>query len=418
MDFLINSVKNLKSFKEVNNSIKNSKNTAVFGSEEAVLSLFAPAFNDLGKKVCVISQNRVTARKTYEDISSISSANCLLYPEKDVFFYERDSKSKENTKKRLEAMAEVSSDRADIVVTTLNALTAKISKREIFSSYKINIKAESQISLEELRVKLIEMGYERFPSVEGVGQFSIRGSIIDIATQDANYRIELFDNEVDSIRSFEIESQRSIERHEEINIFPIEDLILKKDEKKKIAERIKKDLGKTKLAGKEKDRLKEKFLRCVDRLENDENILNKDLILPYVDEGEVSSFLDYLDDFIFLIDEPTRIVEREEELALQNGEKFALLIENGEVTKAHEKTFYSYKDLVDKLNEESLITFNALLKPPKSFKPQDIVNIKVKSVTNYMSKIKLFKEDLDYYEKNDFKVILLGATTCQGLWQF
>ncbi len=80
------------------------------------------------------------------------------------------------------------------------------------------------------------------------------------------------------------------------------------------------------------------------------------------------------------------------------------------MTKAHEKTFYSYKDLVDKLNEESLITFNALLKPPKSFKPQDIVNIKVKSVTNYMSKIKLFKEDLDYYEKNDFKVILLGAT--------
>ena len=410
MDFLINSVKNLKSFKEVNNSIKNSKNTAVFGSEEAVLSLFAPAFNDLGKKVCVISQNRVTARKTYEDISSISSANCLLYPEKDVFFYERDSKSKENTKKRLEAMAEISSGKADIVVTTLNALTAKISKREIFSSYKINIKAESQISLEELRVKLIEMGYERFPSVEGVGQFSIRGSIIDIATYDANYRIELFDDEVDSIRSFEIESQRSIERHEEINIFPIEDLILKSQEKKKIAERIKRDLGKTKLSGKEKDRLNEKFLRCVDRLENDENILNKDLILPYVDEDEVSSFLDYLDDYIFLIDEPTRIVEREEELAQQNGEKFAILIENGEVTKAHEKTFYSYKDLVDKLNEENLITFNALLKPPKSFKPKDIVNIKVKSVTNYMSKIKLFKEDLDYYGKNDFKVILLGAT--------
>ena len=80
------------------------------------------------------------------------------------------------------------------------------------------------------------------------------------------------------------------------------------------------------------------------------------------------------------------------------------------MTKSHEKTFYNYKDLVDKLNRERIITFNALLKPPKMFKPQDIVNIKVKSVTNYMSKIKLFKEDLDYYSKNDFKVILLGAT--------
>ena len=410
MNFLINSVKNLEAFKELNSSIKISKNTAVFGSEEAVLSLFAPTFCAEGKKVCLISQDRARARKAYEDIESISDENCVYYPEKDVFFYDRDSKSKENTKKRLEAMAEIASGRANIVVTTLNALTAKISRPEIFGSYKIPIEVGQVVNLEDFPNKLVEMGYERFPSVEGLGQFSIRGSIIDIGTQDANYRIELFDDEVDSIRSFEIESQRSLDKLEEITIYPIEDLILREDEKEKIAERIKKDISKTKLEGKEKDRLSEKFLRYVDRLENQEIIINKDLILPYVDQDQVGSFLDYLDDFIFLIEEPSRIVEREEELETANGEKFAILIENGEVTKAHEKTFYNYKDIIDKLNERTIITFNALLKPPKMFKPQDIVNIKVKSVTNYMSKIKLFKEDLDYYGNNNFKVILLGAT--------
>lgn len=410
MNFLINSVKNLEAFKELDNSIKISKNTAVFGSEEAVLSLFAPTFCAGGKKVCLISQDRARARKAYEDIESISDENCVYYPEKDVFFYDRDSKSKENTKKRLEAMAEIASGRANIVVTTLNALTAKISRPEIFASYKILIEVGQVVNLDDLPNKLVEMGYERFPSVEGLGQFSIRGSIIDIGTQDANYRIELFDDEVDSIRSFEIESQRSLDKLEEITIYPIEDLILREDEKEKIAERIKKDISKTKLEGKEKDRLSEKFLRYVDRLENQETIINKDLILPYVDQDQVGSFLDYLDDFIFLIEEPSRIVEREEELEIANGDKFAILIENGEVTKAHEKTFYNYKDTIDKLNEKTLITFNALLKPPKMFNPQDIVNIKVKSVTNYMSKIKLFKEDLDYYGNNNFKVILLGAT--------
>ena len=410
MNFLINSVKNLEAFKELDNSIKISKNTAVFGSEEAVLSLFAPTFCAEGKKVCLISQDRARARKAYEDIESISDENCVYYPEKDVFFYDRDSKSKENTKKRLEAMAEIASGRANIVVTTLNALTAKISRPEIFRSYKIPIEVGQVLDLDDLPNKLVEMGYERFPSVEGLGQFSIRGSIIDIGTQDANYRIELFDDEVDSIRSFEIESQRSLDKLEEIIIYPIEDLILREDEKEKIAERIKKDISKTKLEGKEKDRLSEKFLRYVDRLENQETIINKDLILPYVDQDQVGSFLDYLDDFIFLIEEPSRIVEREEELEIANGDKFAILIENGEVTKVHEKTFYNYKDIIDKLNEKTLITFNALLKPPKMFNPQDIVNIKVKSVTNYMSKIKLFKEDLDYYGNNNFKVILLGAT--------
>ena len=410
MNFLINSVKNLEAFKELDNSIKISKNTAVFGSEEAVLSLFAPTFCAEGKKVCLISQDRARARKAYEDIESISDENCVYYPEKDVFFYDRDSKSKENTKKRLEAMAEIASGRANIVVTTLNALTAKISRPEIFASYKIPIEVGQVVNLDDLPNKLVEMGYERFPSVEGLGQFSIRGSIIDIGTQDANYRIELFDDEVDSIRSFEIESQRSLDKLEEITIYPIEDLILREDEKEKIAERIKKDISKTKLEGKEKDRLSEKFLRYVDRLENQETIINKDLILPYVDQDQVGSFLDYLDDFIFLIEEPSRIVEREEELETANGEKFAILMENGEVTKAHEKTFYNYKDIIDDLNEKTLITFNALLKPPKMFNPQDIVNIKVKSVTNYMSKIKLFKQDLDYYGNNNFKVILLGAT--------
>ncbi|MDK7754254.1 MAG: transcription-repair coupling factor [Peptoniphilus harei] len=410
MNFLINSVKNLEAFKELDNSIKISKNTAVFGSEEAVLSLFAPTFAADGKKVCLISQDRVRARKAYEDIESISDEACVYYPEKDVFFYDRDSKSKENTKKRLEAMAEISSGRAKMVVTTLNALTAKISRPEIFSSYKTSIEVGQVLNLDDLPKKLVEMGYERFPSVEGLGQFSLRGSIIDIGTQDANYRIELFDDEVDSIRSFEIESQRSIEKLEKITIYPIEDLIIKADERDQVAERIKKDLSKIKLQGKEKDRLNEKFLRYVDRLENQETIINKDLILPYVDQEEVGSFLDYLDDFIFLIEEPSRILEREEELDLANGEKFAILIENGEVTKSHEKTFYNYKDIVEKLNEKTLITFNALLKPPKMFKPKDIVNIKVKSVTNYMSKMKLFKEDLDYYGKNNFQVILLGAT--------
>lgn len=410
MSFLINSVKNLKSFKELENSIKNFKNTAVFGSDEAVISLFAPAFLSQEKKICVISQNRVTARKTYEDILSIFNEECVIYPEKDVFFYDRDSKSKENTKKRLEAMAEVSTGNAKIVVTTLNALTAKVSNPEVFASYKINIKLGSVISIEDLKLKLMEMGYDRFPGVEGVGQFSIRGSIIDIATYDENYRIELFDDEVDSIRSFDIETQRSIEKYEEINIFPIEDLILKSDDKNKISKKVKKDISKTRLAGKEKDRLTEKFLKYVDRLENDKSILNKDLIIPYVEESDLSSFLDYLDNFIFLIDEPSRIIEREDELFVQNGEKISMLIEYGEVTKSHEKTFYDYKYIVERLNENKIVTFNSLLKPPKMFSPQDIVNMKIKSVTNYMSKIKLFKEDLNYYGNNNFKVILLGAT--------
>jgi len=402
-------VKSTKAFKDLYNSLKNNSNTAVFGSEESVISLLSSAFSDEGKKVLVISQNRISARKTYEDISNLIDEETVLYPEKDLFFYDRDSKSKESTKLRLEAMEKTVTEKAKVVVTTLDALTSKITDKYRFLDHKVTINLESIIDIEEIRKKLVEMGYERYPLVEGAGQFSIRGSIIDIATYDKNFRIELFDDEVDSIRTFEIESQRSIEKLDEINIFPIDDLILTNDEKLEISKKIKKDIDSSKLKGKEKDRLSEKFLKYVDKLENGENVLNNDLILPYVDEN-ISSFLDYLDDFIIFIDEPTRIIERQEEIFVSNNEKIATLAESGEVTKSHENSFYNYLDIVDRLNEGKVATFNALLKPPKMFKPKDIVNITVKSVTNYMSKIKLFKEDLDYYRKNNYKIILLGAT--------
>ncbi|MBU5668261.1 transcription-repair coupling factor [Peptoniphilus sp. MSJ-1] len=408
MSFLIETVKSTKAFKDLYNSLKSSSNTGVFGSEESVISLLSSAFSDEGKKICVISQNRISARKTYEDISNLIDEVTVYYPEKDLFFYDRDSKSKENTKLRLHAMEKTVTGDAKVVITTLDALTSKISTPDKFRQNKIEISLDSVIDIEEIREKLVDMGYERYPLVEGAGQFSIRGSIIDIATHDTSYRIELFDDEVDSIRTFEIESQRSIEKLDEINIFPIDDLILDSKEKLEISKRIRNDLDSSKLEGKERDRLSEKFLKYIDKLENGENVLNKDLILPYV--GEYSSFLDYLDDFIFFIDEPTRIIEREEEIFVNNNEKIAALCESGEVTKSHEDAVINYLDIVERLNEEKIATFNALLKPPKMFKPKDIVNITVKNVTNYMSKIKLFKEDLDYYRKNNYKVILLGAT--------
>ncbi|MET3617951.1 transcription-repair coupling factor (superfamily II helicase) [Peptoniphilus olsenii] len=409
MSFLSKTVDNLISYKNLKLSLQNHDNVAVFGAEAPVIPLYSMAMAN-ETNICIVAQNRIAARKFYEDIQNISSLKGVLYSEKDLFLYDRDSKSKENIQKRLEAIATVGLNRANIVITTLDALTAKISNREIFLKRKIDLDANSTIDLEELSKNLVEMGYERYPYVEGIGQFSIKGSIIDIATGDENYRIELFDDEIDSMRTFELETQRSIDIVDSIEIFPIIDLILDSDEKLEIAEKIKKDISKTKLSGKEKDRLNDKFSKYIDKLSIGENVNNTDLIIPYVDENKVSSIIDYMEDFVFFIDEPNRSIERQAEIALQNSEKISNLITHGEVTKAHENVVYNYNDIIANLNNKKLVTFNTIVKPPKEFRPQDIINLKLKTVTSYGSRIKLFKEDLDYYLKNNFNIILLGST--------
>ncbi len=409
MSYLSKIVDNLISYKNLNSSLNHNDNIGVFGSEGPAISLYAMAMA-YEKKVCIIAQNRVSARKFYEDMQNISELGSVLYSEKDLFLYDRDSKSKDNMKKRLEAVTAIGQNKANIVVTTLDALTTKISNKEIFLNSRVKIERDSTIDLDKLSQKLVEMGYERYPYVEGVGQFSIKGAIVDISTSDENYRIELFDDEVDSIRSFDIETQRSIEVLDEIEIFPIIDLILSDKEKDEVAQNIKKDLSKSKLKGKERDILSEKFGKYIDKLELKENVNNTDLILPYVDEDKVSSLLDYMEDFVFFIGEPNRIIERQEEINLQNNDKISNLIAHGEVTKAHENVVYNHNDIISKLKSQKVVTFNSIVKPPRDFRPEDIINLKLKSVTSYGAKIKLFKEDLDYYIKNDYKVVLLGST--------
>ena len=151
---------------------------------------------------------------------------------------------------------------------------------EIFKNYSFEIIQGKNI-IENIEEKLIQLGYERYSQVEAQGQFAIRGNIIIDIYSENPYRIELFDIEVDSIRTFDISTQRSIDTLGNIKVLPAQEMILTSEMKEIVIKKINSELKKTKLTGKEKERLEEKFKRVIEKIETGDIGPIIDLATPF-----------------------------------------------------------------------------------------------------------------------------------------
>ena len=412
MDFLADIMLNLKAYKETLDSLSSKKTPiSIYGlTESSIGHLTFSLQENTRRNVVLVAQDSIRARKIYEDIKNLGYNECALFPKKDIFLYDRDSKSFDNMVPRLKALKQLSDGVCKILITTVDALRDKVSTREIFTSSIIRLKKNSEIDVKDLEKRLITMGYERLPQVEGRGQFSIRGGIVDIYTAEMPYRLELFDVEIDSIRSFDIDTQRSIDYLDEIEIEPIIDTLIFEYDKAHIAEELSEDLKKSKLKGEKKERLEEKFLKYIDALKNGGNISNIDLILPYFNKNKLSCVLDYYDEKpLVLIEEPKRSLERADRFDVEEKSNLSEMMEYGEALSRHEHVRYSYLDTIDKLKEKDVITLNTLLIQTNEFYPKSIFNFKMKSITNYRGKMQLFKDDLRDYIYRGYKIVILGG---------
>ena len=233
---LLQPLKESDKFVQVINSIKNNKFPInILGLSDSGKSYIIDGiFNEIDNSLVVVTNNEIEAKNLYDDLSFYSTEVYFL-PIREVVFYNVDAISGDLRWARLKVLKEIFNNKnKKIVVTSIDAITALYTPREKYLDYSITIKNGDEINLNDISKKLIECGYERVEVVEGKGEFSFRGGILDVFPPISvyPYRIELFGDEVDSIRTFNIESQRSIEKVESMDIFPAKEIIV--DEQAKI----------------------------------------------------------------------------------------------------------------------------------------------------------------------------------------
>ena len=191
------------------------------------------AIHEFGKRpICIVTYNEIQAKKIYENIKYFTD-NVVLFPKKEIVTYDYIAESKELPYQRIEALNQIKTKKNIIVVTTTEAVMQKLPSKGALYLHELSFKIGETHSLEKIKKQLIQLGYVRYDLIEGRGQFSVRGGIVDIATNETTgIRIEFWGDEVDSIRSFHITSQRSIHTLEKATIYPANEYILENSMKK------------------------------------------------------------------------------------------------------------------------------------------------------------------------------------------
>ena len=334
MNTIISKLQELQKFKQYIQEIeeKNSPITISGLSDVGKIQFAYSTKQSLNRPICIVTYNEIEARKIVKDLSYFTNEfeEVLYFPKREIASYDYIAESKDLPYERIEVLNKIQNKKAKIVVTTVETLMQKMITKTSLYKNCLEFKVGKRYSLEEVKQNLILLGYERNDLIEGKGQFSVRGDIIDVSlTETKGVRVELWGDEVDSIRNFSISSQRSSEMIDKIEIMPAHEFILE-DELKNIISKIQKDskyCNEIKAKGEYKNKIEENINKDIELIESGDYISKIDKYFnSFYDKTEI--FLEYLEnDFVILYDELSKIKQREDNILIENKNLIKALVE-------------------------------------------------------------------------------------------
>lgn len=379
------------------------------------------------KYMLIVTSDEAKARKMCDD-ASFFNREAIYYPAKDAIFYSADVHGNQITGERLRCISRIinhscTGEGVLTVVTTMDGIADRLIPVERFKEAVITLDYSSEIDTERLAKKLVSMGFVRTGMVENKGEFAIRGGIIDIFsyTDEAPVRIELWDTEVDSIRMFDVESQRSIERLQSYSIFPATEYIFTEDELKNGLYNIKEEC----------DRQLECFdygkrKRTKEQIEAGNN-LNK-LVADVERTGNYEKFTDTLvadtvgladyfpeENTLVVLDEPNRLKECNELTLYEYNESMKNRLAAGYVLPSQTNKVKAMNEIISDLRNNKKLILTTLDYKPEGFEIDYSMYITARSISSYNNSFEYLAKDLEKYKKNGYTTILVCSSRTRAL---
>ena len=345
--------------------------------------------------------------------------NTLVYPGKDLIFYQADVAGGELVRERMRVVRAILEKRPVTVVTTMEALMMPQMPLSEIVSHVLHFDRSSTVDEERLSEALVEMGYEKNYQVEAPGQFSVRGGIVDIfdMTEENPYRIELWGDSVDSIRSFDVLSQRSVENLDSISVYPATELILAAGRRRDGFERIRKeakqhvkklrDAGNIEAAG----RLEAQVRETLESVQEFGSVVNLESFVHYFYLA-TESFLQFFDEerALVLLDEPKRLCETADALEMEFRESMSGRLEKGYILPGQAGILYTQKEIGARISAFRAAALSALETKNELFLPERSFGVTVRSISSYNNSFESLLKDLKRYKKTGSRVLLLCAS--------
>lgn len=363
----------------------------------------------------IIAADERRAREIAEDYQFYDK-NVMVYPPKDVIFYSADVHGHAIVKERIKVLKCLLEHQGGTIVTTLDAGMDRILPIHRLEGNVKRLKTGECVDLTELSKQLVLTGYEKCGQVSAQGEFAVRGGIIDIfpLTEETPVRIELWDDEIDTIRSFDVESQRSIEQLQEVVIYPATEFLMDEDirvrgfkkmdqQKKSFVKVLKqqKKLEECRRIDKLVDQFREK-LECYGSAIGIESYVN--FFYP-----ETVSFFDYFgDEAVFFLDEPRRIEERATAVSLEFSESMTTRLAGGYILPDQVDAVFSYEQVLATILQKQVFVFSMFDQKEKGFNIGEVFYFNVESLNSYHKDFALLLEDVRKWKKQKYRIILLS----------
>lgn len=420
MEALLSPLKELAEFEEAREELKRKEGIIeISGCADSQKLHMSYGFSDgfLYKIIVTFSEQR--AKEIYEDYQFYEK-KVYLYPAKDLIFYQADIHGNLLTKQRLKCLKALLLNEPATIVTTFDAFMDHIVPLSVIEEHMMELSSGETLDVKDFVRELTALGYERNYQVEYEGQFSMRGGIIDIfpLTEENPVRIELWGDEIDSIRSFDILSQRSLETLSSILIFPATETVLTEEEKADGLKAIEKDAAKF-AEGLKKDfkteeshRVKQLARALKEQLlELGTGGVNIESYLDYFYEGHVS-FLDYFEKekTVLFLDEPARLYEKGNVIEQEFRESMEQRLIKGYVLPGQTDILYAKEEIFGRLERRHCIALSAMQVRKGVYRAEAKHSIAAKAMNSYNNSFEALVSDLRRYKKNGYRVILLSAS--------
>ncbi len=370
----------------------------------------------------VITYSDARAKELYQDLSFFQN-DVWLYPAKDLLFFQADLQGNLLTRQRISVWDRLLRGEGGTVVTTMDGCMDMLPPLELWSGRSARARCGDVIDLEEWKRALAGMGYERMGQVEMPGQFSVRGGILDIYPLNLPepVRIELWGDEIDSIRTFDPESQRSMENLEELLIYPAGEVMPENSQIKKGLERMEKDAGKMVKAFREEGKTEE-AARLRELLEEikeevEEGILggSLDRFIRYFYD-QTRSFMDYFPpDTCLILDEPARLEEKARVVKKEFLESMSHRLEKGYLLPAQAEVLWNEKTLFEKMGALRHIQLSGLDSKTALLTVENRFNLTVRSGPSYQNQFETLVRDLTRWKKEKYRVILISPSRTRAM---
>ena len=375
----------------------------------------------------IITFQEQKAKELYEDYRFFDE-NVMYFPAKDVLFYQSDLRGNMLTRERLtvlQALLEQAEDNSPqsgvTVITTFDALMNQLRAPEQFRAAIRRFEVGESAELDELWKELVAMGYEREYQVSTPGQFAVRGGILDIYPMSAEhpYRLEFWGDEIDSIRGFDVESQRSLEEgiEDTLTLYPASEWVLSQEQIQAGLKRLHAEEKKVVTAFKNNHKPEEaaRIRTMVANLEEELTELggaaNLDAFLSYFSFEQVS-LIDYLDRTrtICFLDEPARLMEQGRSVEQEFSESMQQRLEKGYILPGQADALYGAAETLGRLQQCCLVALCALEQRVPQLELDEQYQLQARTVNAYNNSFELLIKDLKRYNKNKFKMILLSGS--------